>query len=48
MQKDIFKCNELELEELNNNQLKRIEGGVPWFLVGLLFGALYYLVEEVL
>lgn len=43
-----FNVENLGLIELNENELKKIEGGIPWFLIGFLTGALYYIVKEVL
>ena len=38
--------NQLDLIELNQDEMKKIEGGLPWFLIGLITGIAYYLAAK--
>jgi len=48
MKNNAFNTDNTGLIELNEIQLRKIEGGFPWLLIGFVSGALYYLVSELL
>ena len=46
MKNNIICINKIGLKELSQEEEINIQGGVPWFLIGVIAGILYYITAE--
>jgi lysozyme family protein len=43
---DMSCIKKFDLKELSQEEEMKIQGGVPWFLIGVIAGILYYITSE--
>lgn len=46
MKKNTLNIEELGLNELSREEAMNVQGGIPWFLIGLASGFIYYLLTK--
>ena len=46
MKKNTLNIEEFGLNELSHKEAMRIQGGIPWFLIGFASGFIYYLLTK--